>query len=848
MNQAPQQREIDAYASSSANPAGHASFASDAFARDTFEVLELHGSEALGEPFAFELTLLASRCDLDARAALREHACLRLHPPGSQPPVPYHGVLSRFEQLHSTDSHTLYRTTLVPRLWRLGLSRRCRSFTTEQPITDTLRKLLVDSGLHDTTMRLRQPDAYRPRSFVCQYDESDLDFVHRWMQREGLFYLFEHDHDAERLLVVDHNALLPSPTTPVLWQPHQHMPTSHDRPCLHDWHALHQPLPQSLVLLQHNYRKARVQLHARAQVCPDGFGELALDHISFRDPDEGQRYARVHAQQLLCHARRFTARSTSCGLRCGQLIALQHHPRADFNRTYLITRITHHAQRPAPSQPGADISYACTLELIPHDTAFRTQPTTAWPRIPGTVGATVHARTPSPYAELDEHGRYSIRLHFDNPSPDNPQPCARVRMATPYAGSHHGMHMPLLAGTEVLVAFCDGLPDEPVITAAVPDSENPSPVNHLNPHLHHIRTAGGNHIQLNDRDNAQSIVLACPSHNTRIALGQTPTTSGTEGGFYSHSAGSNVSVTAGSRSAVVAGTVEAIRIGHEGTLLAGAASSIKVLASMEYNAVHSVQWFWRPKRSVGAGTWSQSAPTCEVHGEHRVRMRAGLDQSTRAALSELRSRIQNTLITSTMAYVGIGVAVTLAARALHKAADEHPPDWFDGVEAPVQVGADIIATIALHLYLLAALRNIDALAEGRYTARLDMSAASAELSHGLRSGANHGLRLEPGRASLSSRASPGDDGCLARMWVDAAQQSCGDSSLRCSARPAAVTLSAPHGTSVQIQHGRIELQAAVDGASVEFEQALTLRGRTITMCSVAPGIGESGLPPSIEIF
>ncbi len=40
----------------------------------------------------------------------------------------------------------------------------------------------------------------RPRSFVCQYDESDLDFLHRWMQREGLFYLFEHHHDREHSL------------------------------------------------------------------------------------------------------------------------------------------------------------------------------------------------------------------------------------------------------------------------------------------------------------------------------------------------------------------------------------------------------------------------------------------------------------------------------------------------------------------------------------------------------------------------------------------------------------------------------------------------------------------------
>jgi type VI secretion system secreted protein VgrG len=761
MNPSRSQREA------AANPAGHASFASDAFARDTFEVLELHGSEALGEPFAFELTLLASRCDLDASAALREHACLRLHPQGSQAPVPYHGVLSRFEQLHSTDSHTLYRTTLVPRLWRLGLGRRCRSFTTEQPITDTLRKLLVDSALHDTTMRLRQPDAYRPRSFVCQYDESDLDFVHRWMQREGLFYLFEHDHDAERLLVIDHNALLPSPTTPVLWQPHQHMPTSHDRPCLHDWHALHQPLPQSLVLLQHNYRKARVQLHARAQVCPDGFGELALDHISFRDPDEGQRYARVHAQQLLCHARLFTARSTSCGLRCGQLIALQHHPRADFNRPYLITRVTHHAQRPTPSQPGADISYSCTLELIPHDTAFRTKPTTAWPRIPGTVGATVHARSPSPYAELDEHGRYSIRLHFDNPSPDNPQPCARVRMATPYAGSHHGMHMPLLAGTEVLVAFCNGMPDEPVITAAVPDSENPSPVNNLNPHLHHIRTAGGNHIQLNDRDNAQSIVLACPSHNTRIALGQL-SADGRSQGYWISTQGYLRSLTVGSDTRVTGGAVNELTLGYAGAVAIGPSCDTDLAGRVDCLFDHGLHWSSGPAYSFSSMQWRQLSVKGSMTADDTVYVGGGLDEASALAMATLRNRVQRIVLINlaTQAAVAAALALRTALQGAPSGAapvrEGNPWDLvFGGTQAGVSSASVLLACVAIR----ATVRKMHELGTNAHRSLLTLDGDAARLEHrGV--GGSSSLHLDADGARLGASDPNGPGERAGSQWAD----------------------------------------------------------------------------------
>ena len=33
--------------------------------------------------------------------------------------------------------------------------------------------------------------------------ESDLDFLSRWMEREGIFYFFEHGDDGEKLILCD---------------------------------------------------------------------------------------------------------------------------------------------------------------------------------------------------------------------------------------------------------------------------------------------------------------------------------------------------------------------------------------------------------------------------------------------------------------------------------------------------------------------------------------------------------------------------------------------------------------------------------------------------------------------
>ncbi|MEZ4306960.1 MAG: phage late control D family protein [Polyangiaceae bacterium] len=48
--------------------------------------------------------------------------------------------------------------------------------------------------------------SYPDEEFVCQYRESHLDFLHRWFEREGLYYYFEHedsDSGTEKLIIVD---------------------------------------------------------------------------------------------------------------------------------------------------------------------------------------------------------------------------------------------------------------------------------------------------------------------------------------------------------------------------------------------------------------------------------------------------------------------------------------------------------------------------------------------------------------------------------------------------------------------------------------------------------------------
>src|SRR5690606_32818575 len=51
--------------------------------------------------------------------------------------------------------------------------------------------------------RLDLSQTYQPREFVCQFQETDFNFISRWMEHEGIYYYFEQGTDFETLVLTD---------------------------------------------------------------------------------------------------------------------------------------------------------------------------------------------------------------------------------------------------------------------------------------------------------------------------------------------------------------------------------------------------------------------------------------------------------------------------------------------------------------------------------------------------------------------------------------------------------------------------------------------------------------------
>ncbi|MDB0567932.1 type VI secretion system Vgr family protein [Ralstonia solanacearum] len=159
----------------------------------------LDAAEHLDEGgFRLELTALSDDADLDPARLLGQPVRLDLLTQLSRSTLrPFHGHVTRFEQLGANGGLVRYRLVIEP--WLAFLRHRRDSFLfQDMSVIEVIDSLFGDyngQGRLTPAWRWSLHDAsvYTRRSVITQYEESDFDFASRLLAEEGLFYFFEHE-------------------------------------------------------------------------------------------------------------------------------------------------------------------------------------------------------------------------------------------------------------------------------------------------------------------------------------------------------------------------------------------------------------------------------------------------------------------------------------------------------------------------------------------------------------------------------------------------------------------------------------------------------------------------------
>jgi type VI secretion system secreted protein VgrG len=495
---------------------------------DGARVVGFRGHEAISKPYVLEIFVTIASEEshaLDLGDAVNSRATLTLDRRDGRQPFAFHGVLAEVSLLHEMGGRALVRLMLVPRLWRLSQTRHSRIFTAKS-VPDIIKETLEDGGLSSDEYVFKLTGQYKPEEHVCQYDESHLNFISRWMEREGLYYYFDHEDGQYKLIISDNRAAQHDLiATKVRFDALGETDVS-AKECLQTLVCRHRSLPGTVRFKDHDYTKPQLDVAGDSPVSSAGLGEINIHGARFFSPADGKRLAKLRSEEMLAREVVFTGSGTAFFLRSGFTFSLEGHPRQSFDTEYLATEVEHYGNQAATTKElrrltglDDDEVYRVNVTAIPAKVQYRAELRTVWPRIYGTEHGVIDGEIDSDYAQIDDHGRYLVRFAFDESTLGHGKSSTRVRMMQPHGGGVEGWHFPLRKGTEVLFTFLGGDPDRPVIAGVVPNAHTPSPVTSGNHTRNVIQTGGRNRLEIEDKAGQQRITLSTPHANTYLRMG-----------------------------------------------------------------------------------------------------------------------------------------------------------------------------------------------------------------------------------------------------------------------------------------------------------------------------------------
>jgi len=237
-------------------------FVSKGLPEDTFAVVEFKGTEGISRLYEFDITLASDDPEIDLKGALQNPATLTIK--SEDQDFPIQGILGQFEQLHEVKGHYFYRALLVPRLWQADLYRENQLFL-DKTVPDIIEEILKQAGLTTQDYELKLTKNYPKWEYICQYRETDFDFISRWMEREGIYFYFEQEENNEKLIITDsstaHEDIRGDATIPFT-PPSGIVP---EKEAIMAFLCRQKRLPNKVILKDYNYRKPSLDLKAEAE-------------------------------------------------------------------------------------------------------------------------------------------------------------------------------------------------------------------------------------------------------------------------------------------------------------------------------------------------------------------------------------------------------------------------------------------------------------------------------------------------------------------------------------------------------------------------------------------------------
>jgi type VI secretion system secreted protein VgrG len=469
---------------------------------DVLLLAGLTGREAISKLFTFHLDLLAiNDAPVPFENLLGQTVSVKMLLSADKARY-FSGIIQRVGQGSRDDTFTRYEIDVVPQFWLWTKKVQNRIFQ-HVSVPDILKQ--VFAGL-DVAFELQ--GTFHPRDYCVQYRESDFDFASRLMEEEGIYYYFTHAADGHKMIVAN----APGSHRDVPAQPQ----VAYDEIAggvrndmrITDWEKTQAVCSGKFTLWDHCFELPGNNLQAQKTIQDSAAvgkvthklnvaNNVALEIYDYPGAyaqrfdginrgggdnagdlrkifEDNVRTAEIRMQQEVLPGLVIHGSSNCRQFSAGHKFALQRHFNADGE--YVLTSVDHSAQLSGDFRSGqfTEFAYENHFTCIPLALPFRPPSTTVKSTIRGTQTAVV---TGPPGEEIfcDKYGRIKVQFYWDRQGKKNGDSSCWIRVGQTAAGKGFGaLNLPRI-GQEVVVAFEEGDPDQPVIVGVVYNAENMPP-------------------------------------------------------------------------------------------------------------------------------------------------------------------------------------------------------------------------------------------------------------------------------------------------------------------------------------------------------------------------------------
>jgi len=458
-----------------------------------FDVVSFTLKEELSQPFTLTLELVSFEHVINFGHLLDKPVLFTIWR-GERPVRYVHGLVSSFTQGDTGFHRTRYKALVEPQLARARLRSNWRIFQ-HKTARQILELMLERQGI--TQYQFGAVFDYPAREFCVQAGETDLDFMARLADEEGMVYRFEHtekhhtliitgqvrtlgtikvitDDDDDEGFVDDNDEAFVDDDAPANAYTVLYTPNSggyQAKPCLRRFHYSEHVRTARQVQRDHTftnpeYRQQHAATGAHLEHQSKAYERFDYPGRYKRDA-VGKPFTETRITGLRHDARVAEVEGDDERLQPGLSFNLINHERDDLNVHWRVKSVVHEGiqytsleEEAADAQQGTH--YQQRAVLVPGQVEWRPAPLPK-PRIDGPHMATV-VGPPGEEIYCDEWGRVKVSFPWDRESENNEFSSCWVRVSQGWAGGSWGsMAIPRI-GQDVIIQYVNADPDQPMIT------------------------------------------------------------------------------------------------------------------------------------------------------------------------------------------------------------------------------------------------------------------------------------------------------------------------------------------------------------------------------------------------